>query len=441
MEPTRTWETPSPVSQMHPPLLPPWGTVAGRPLLWGLSDAPVQRLAAASGSGGSCPRAACQAHPAVPAEPLLPLNSCSPITQGHNSLCHVWACARTITPAYRRTPPVCHTYARGTTVHGVGSHCACRHTVRGAATITRCLGEGWRHPKAPTMVRTSPTATPSSVGGRAGAGAGGDGGAARLVPDAREMGEQQSQKARRKPKSGDGDVGVRGGAAASESVAQTNSKRGLVSERCQGGREEGLGHVEGWRAGCPSAASSGSERAEARGEKERRERGRGMGWKKNQWKQIIPRHIRIKKLPAKTQNNHMVSVGSDGQQQRREARGDTGCCPPCRLPGRSMQGWMGAGEGAVPLPWFPSEWLWGTGKAAEGEPGLLWPMKAVWCKAAKQGAQAAGEEGEAGPGSARCPPSACPCRLLGPKRACLHAGWKRGGGLRRAPLGIPQEAG
>lgn len=37
-----------------------------------------------------------------------------------------------------------------------------------------------------------------------------------------------------------------------------------------------------------------------------------VGVEKTQWKQIIPRHIRIKKLPAKTQNNHMVSVGLDG---------------------------------------------------------------------------------------------------------------------------------
>lgn len=81
--------------------------------------------------------------------------------------------------------------------------------------------------------------------------------------------------------------------------------------------------MEGWGTGCPSAASGGSECAEVRGEKERRERGRGGG-KKKQWKQIIPRHIRIKKLPAKTQNSYMVSVGSDGPQQRREARGDPG---------------------------------------------------------------------------------------------------------------------
>lgn len=39
---------------------------------------------------------------------------------------------------------------------------------------------------------------------------------------------------------------MRGGAAASKSVAQTNSKRGLVSKRCQGGREEGWGM---WRDG------------------------------------------------------------------------------------------------------------------------------------------------------------------------------------------------
>lgn len=41
-----------------------------------------------------------------------------------------------------------------------------------------------------------------------------------------KMGEEQSQKARIKPKSGNGDAGVRGGAAASQSMAQTNSKRG-----------------------------------------------------------------------------------------------------------------------------------------------------------------------------------------------------------------------
>lgn len=49
------------------------------------------------------------------------------------------------------------------------------------------------------------------------------------------------------------------------------------------------------------------------GKKERKKGEKKEGWKKNQWKQIIPRHIRIKKLPAKTQNNHMVSVGLDGR--------------------------------------------------------------------------------------------------------------------------------
>lgn len=99
-------------------------------------------------------------------------------------------------------------------------------------------------PEAPAMVHTSPAATPSSTGDRAGAEAGdngGGGGAARLAPDAGEMEEQQSQKARRKLKSGDGNAGVRGGAAASESAAQTNSKRGQVRKRCQGRREEGWG--------------------------------------------------------------------------------------------------------------------------------------------------------------------------------------------------------
>ena len=93
------------------------------------------------------------------------------------------------------------------------------------------------------------------------------------------------------------------------------------------------------------------------------------GWKKKQWKQIIPRHIRIKKLPVKTQNNHMVSVGLDGRQQRRKVRGDPGHCPPCLLPGRSMQRWMGAGEGAVPLRWSPPEQLRRMGKAAGGIQG------------------------------------------------------------------------
>lgn len=103
-------------------------------------------------------------------------------------------------------------------------------------------------PEVPTMVHTSPAATPSGTGGRAGAEVGDNGvwGAARLALDAGEMEEQQCQKARRKFKSGDGNAGVRGGAAARESAAQTNSKRGQVSQRCQGRREKGWGV---WRDG------------------------------------------------------------------------------------------------------------------------------------------------------------------------------------------------
>lgn len=41
-----------------------------------------------------------------------------------------------------------------------------------------------------------------------------------------------------------------------------------------------MGCVEGWGTGRPSAASGGSECAEVKGEKERRERGRGGGKKK-----------------------------------------------------------------------------------------------------------------------------------------------------------------
>lgn len=98
-------------------------------------------------------------------------------------------------------------------------------------------------------------------------------------------------------------------------------------------------------AGHPSAAAGGSESAEVRGrERERAER----GWKKNQWKQIIPRHIRIKKLPAKTQNNHMVSVGLDGQWQQRvwrEAREALGAARRTpALPGWAVGRTGGPGE-------------------------------------------------------------------------------------------------
>lgn len=100
--------------------------------------------------------------------------------------------------------------------------------------------------------------------------------------------------------------------------------------------------------------------------------------KKKQWKQIIPRHIRIKKLPAKTQNSYMVSVGSDGLQQWREAKGDPGRGPSCLLPGSSMQRWMSAREGAKPLPWSP-EWLWGAGEAGERSQGCTgqWRLRGV----------------------------------------------------------------
>ena len=357
-EPTRTRETPSPVSQMHPPLLPPWGMVAGRPLLWGLGDAPVQRLAAASRSSSSRPCAAHQAHPAVPAEaPPVPEPPLPPLHRGI-TVRATYGCAH---PLSRLRTDVHRPYAAPTPA---GLWCMGWAAVLPSSPGAQARAGG--NPAAPAVVWTSPAATPSGARGQAGAGAGGDGGAARSAPDAGEMGEQRSQKARRKPKSGDGDAGVRGGVAASESAAQTNSKRGRVSERCRGGREEGWGM---WRDGgldvqvLPPVGVSAPRR---RGEKERRERGRG-GWKKNQWKQIIPRHIRIKKLPAKTQNNHMVSVGSDGRQQRREARGDPGCCPPRLLSGHSMQGWMGAREGAVPLPRSPPEWLQGIGEAAGRE--------------------------------------------------------------------------
>lgn len=84
---------------------------------------------------------------------------------------------------------------------------------------------------------------------------------------------------------------------------------------------------------------------------------------------------------------------------------------------------MGAEEGAILLPQSPPEQLWGTGGGG-GESGL-WAMKAACHKAEKQGMQAAGEEGEAGPGSDCCPPSAHPCTLLGSKHAHLHEGWKQ----------------
>lgn len=119
----------------------------------------------------------------------------------------------------------------------------------------------------------------------------------------------------------------------------------------------------------------------------------GGGKKKpKQWKQIIPRHIRIKKLPAKTQNNHMVSVGSDGQRQQRfgrEARKGLGHCAP-GLPG-------GSGVPAVAL-----EGPKGCGRRAE--PGLLSAMEAAGWTIAKQGAEAAREEGEGRHRSACCHP-------------------------------------
>lgn len=56
-------------------------------------------------------------------------------------------------------------------------------------------------------------------------------------------------------------------------------------------------------------------------------------------------------------------------------------------------------------------------------------MEAAWCKAAKQGAQAAGVEVR----QAVALPAALPCRLLGLKLAQLHAGWKPGGIVVSAP--------
>lgn len=124
-----------------------------------------------------------------------------------------------------------------------------------------------------------------------------------------------------------------------------------------------------------------------------------------------------------------------------EKRGGTlGAAPHASSLGtRCRDGWV-PGREPYRSPGLLLSGSRGLGRLRGGKPGLLWAMEAVWHKAAKQGAQAAGEEGEAGPGSARCPPSARPCRLLGPKHMCLHAGWKRGG-LQRAPPGIPREAG
>lgn len=89
-----------------------------------------------------------------------------------------------------------------------------------------------------------------------------------------------------------------------------------------------------------------------------------------------------------------------------------------------MQRRLSAREGAKPLPWSP-EWLWGNWGSWGEEPGLHWAMGAAWCKAAKQGAQAAGEEVR----QTMALPAALPCRLLELKLARLHAGWKPGGGI------------
>lgn len=184
----------------------------------------------------------------------------------------------------------------------------------------------------------------------------------------------------------------------------------------EGGRGEG--------AGNPSAAGSGTESAEMRGERGES----GEGGKKKQWKQIIPRHIRIKKLPAKTQNNHMVSVGSDGQRQQRfgrEARKGLGHCTPglpegSRVPAAAMEGPTGYGRRA--------------------EPGLLSAMEAAGRTIAKQGAEAAWEEGEGRHRSACCHPWP-PVPAGGWGRSMRDmAGWKRGvaAAAPRCPAGSQQ---
>ena len=60
-------------------------------------------------------------------------------------------------------------------------------------------------------------------------------------------------------------------------------------------------------------------------------------------------------------------------------------------------------------------------------------MEAAWHKAAKQGVQTAGEDGEAGPGSACCPPSAYPLQAAGAEARVPAGGMEAGTGCIESP--------
>lgn len=156
-------------------------------------------------------------------------------------------------PVRRRTPPACHTYARGSATRGAGSCCTCRRTSR------RCR----RHHQEPRQglgVPWSPHHGPHQPCGYSKWRWGlrrGWGGRQRWGRHTqhRVLGRWESSEVKKredKPNSGDGDAGVRGGAAASKSAARTNSERGRVSARCWGGREQGWGlwRGGGWMSKC-----------------------------------------------------------------------------------------------------------------------------------------------------------------------------------------------